>query len=222
MTTATAVKHSRILTDLQGALQRRYDVTVPYCVSQFVSHDSNHLDQLTGVSSDTPEMLLFQQNGDNLDITLFLDNKLLQHIDDKRFRRDWNGSQFDNCCIVLEGVSHFLYLVWNAHYDRQVRLLDVELQAEIDKFVFTSMDTNKAACSHDLIERLFSNVRFRKDLSPDLHKRYQQANQMARVYCEWLSNNFALQMPNRNLTAELARFYRLSGTAKQSYIRKLH
>ena len=36
---------------------------------------------------------------------------------------------------ALEGVSHFMYLAWNAGHDRAVSLLELELQAEIDKYV---------------------------------------------------------------------------------------
>ena len=36
---------------------------------------------------------------------------------------------------ALEGVSHFLYFAWNAGHDKTVSLLELELQAEIDKYV---------------------------------------------------------------------------------------
>ena len=36
---------------------------------------------------------------------------------------------------ALEGVSHFLYLAWNAGHDKPVSLLELEMQAEVDKYV---------------------------------------------------------------------------------------
>ena len=40
-----------------------------------------------------------------------------------------------DCWTALEGVSHFLYLSWNAGHDKPVSLLELEMQAEVDKYV---------------------------------------------------------------------------------------
>ena len=47
------------------------------------------------------------------------------------------ASQLDDLWKVLEGISHFNYLVLRAADDRSVTLLELELQAEVDKFVGT-------------------------------------------------------------------------------------
>jgi len=145
-------------------------------------------------------------------------------------RRDWSGTLFNDCCILLEGVSHFLYLAWNAHYDRQVSLLDMELQAEVDKFVFAALETNALSSigsgnidmdNRDLLERLYQQITYRDELTSDLKRRYETANEYAHMYCTWLTENFSLQHPDRRLAAELARFYRLNGSAKKQHIKNL-
>ena len=40
---------------------------------------------------------------------------------------------------ALEGVSHFTYYAWNAARDKPVSLFELELQAEVDKFVTTGI-----------------------------------------------------------------------------------
>ena len=48
------------------------------------------------------------------------------------------GSRSDNLAdylTVAEGVSHFVYVAWNTGYDKPVTLLELELQAEVDKYV---------------------------------------------------------------------------------------
>ena len=221
--TPDPVRRTRFLKTLQKSLQQRYDVSVPYCVSQLVSHNTDYIESSTGSSPDTPEMLLFRQSGDNLDITLFLDAVLLDDLEEEHHRFHLSGERFDNSCIVLEGVSHFLYLTWNAHHDRQVRLIDIELQAEVDKFIYATLDTDNNESTDRLIKRLYCDVSYRSGLSPVLKHRYEKANALAKLYCDWLSNNFSLQTPTRELSAELARFYRLNGDAKQSHImRHLH
>ncbi len=213
--------HLQFLKLLQEALQQRYDITVPYCISEFVCLNEAHLKQITGhkVKYDsTSEMLIYQQNGDNLDITLYLDTELLKNIEDAQLPKHWAGKTFNSNCILLEGVSHFLYLVWNAHYDRQLSQLDLELQAEVDKFIFAALDARHRDSTSNLLKRLFQEVHYRSTMTPTLKSRYKKANELAHCYCTWLNNEFNLRTPNRQLAAELARFYRLNGAAKQRHI----
>ena len=211
---------TQVLTTIQARLQQRYDVYVPYNVNQFVCHSAAHLQAMGGDNNTSPEMLFYRQDGDNLDISLFIDSELLQSIEAKHLNTDWSGESFNDCCILLEGVSHFLYLTWNAHYDRQVSLLDLELQAEVDKFVFAVLDTEPYDTSH-LLKRLYQQISYRDELSPALKRRYEIANEFAQVYCTWLKDNFTLQPGNRKLAAELARFYRRNGAAKLQHIKEL-
>jgi len=215
------VKPLEVLQKLQTTLQLRYDVSVPYCVSQFVCCNAKQIHKTQNTEEQqpphqSPEMLFYRQDGDNLDVSLFIESELLDQINQSHYR-DWSD-HFNDYCIALEGVSHFLYLVWNAHYDRQVSLLDLELQAEVDKFVFALLDTECNESSEELLKRLFEQVSYRDELTPELQERYEKANDFAYQYCRWLRDNFTLSHPNQALTAELARFYRLNGAAKQRHI----
>src|SRR5437762_13493477 len=49
--------------------------------------------------------------------------------------RRLHAGNLADCWTALEGVSHFLYLAWNAGHDRPVSLLELEMQAEVDKYV---------------------------------------------------------------------------------------
>ena len=70
-------------------------------------------------------------------------------------------------CKVIEGLSHFNYVVWRAGCERALSLLELELQAEVDKFVSTmqlAMDNDDAELVNSLHTRLFSNIRFNEAL----------------------------------------------------------
>ena len=56
-----------------------------------------------------------------------------------------DGENLADFWSALEGVSHFTYYAWNAARDKSVSLFELELQAEVDKFVTTS----KAAAPAD-------------------------------------------------------------------------
>ena len=40
-------------------------------------------------------------------------------------------------CTALEGVSHFVYSTWGLERDMPVSLLELETQAEVDKYAIT-------------------------------------------------------------------------------------
>lgn len=217
-----AATDQSLFRDLQLTLQRRYDISQPHSVEQFISHDAETLRRLTGCKPAAPEMLLVREDGDSMDITLFLDKSLMTSINDRPWHRDWNGEHFNDYCTVLEGISHFVYLSWSAHYDRPVKMLELELQAEVDKFIVATLDV-ETSDTKSLIVRLFENVSYRSTLSAELRQRYRQANKLARHYCKWLDRNFDLSDYNQPLAAELARFYRTSGNEKLRHINmRLH
>lgn len=204
-----------ILGELQGALESRYDLTLDYRVEQFVSHDAGWCEAITGQSPHAEEMLLMREQDDTLDITLYLSEALMQsaEMDEPMPFNDW--------CTVLEGVSHFVYVTWNATHHRQIRPIDMELQAEVDKFVFSAFGNRGIADGDDLpalTQRLFDRVSWVHPADPELTHRYQRANGLARQYCCWLPERFAFAPDNRALYAELARFYRLDGASKIRHI----
>jgi len=214
-------EHIQFLVSLQQALQQHYDIEPPYCISEFVCHSAQTETGTSNCKGTTPEMLVYREDGTNLDISLFLNPSLLIGINNNTCHKQWSGEIFDNGCIVLEGVSHFLYMIFNAHHDRQVSLLDLEIQAEIDKFIFAALNTDYRDSIDELLDRLFCQISYRDDLSTALKQRYEQANDLAHKYCQWLSSSFVLRFDDRELSAELAKIYRLNGTARQQHINQV-
>ena len=201
-----------LVQQLQAFLQERYDVSVPYAVSDFVSHDPALLRQLTGQSSFVSESLLVQQSPDNLDVTLYLDSNILDRANNLITGVDNSVHELDSLNAVVEGVSHALCLFWHAIHDRQIRPIDLELQAEIDKYLLlTRLLPNHHTA---LLEELFEHVKYHACEGSDLHQRYKTANDHASRYCRWLNATYMQEPDEAGLKSELARFYRLSGTDK--------
>jgi len=81
------------------------------------------------------EQLIVAEEGDTLSMALYIDSAVLERLK----RHDpFAGSRRTNLAdylTVAEGVSHFVYVAWNTAYDKPVTLLELELQAEVDKYV---------------------------------------------------------------------------------------
>jgi len=211
-----------LLSKLQGGIEQRYDLRVPYAVHEFVSHDTALLEHMTGKPDAPDEVLLIQQQTDSLEFMLFLASEILERADSALSAGQINDDDLDSVCTVVEGVSHAVCLLWHAHNDRQLRPVDMELQAEIDKFVLLSSLVQQPGDRLRLHHRLFERIRIQAARGTSLYDRYKTANDNAANYCGWLNSVYMNAGDENGLSTELARFYRMSGTDKLHHTRQMH
>ncbi|MFO0723653.1 MAG: hypothetical protein U1E65_07735 [Myxococcota bacterium] len=136
------------------------------------------------------EMLVIVSEEDSTDVGLFLAPDVISGA--TRFLEARAGADhsvnIDDFCVALEGVSHFVYFMFcGATQARPVSLIELELQAELDKFLFLRL-----LCPlPELRERLFARFTLRTGLSAEEQERYQVANARAHRYARWLDEKFA-------------------------------
>ncbi len=116
-------------------------------------------------------------------------------------------------CTALEGVSHFHYLMWNLTRNRRVSLLELELQAEVDKYAsaLTLMTRQRGGYFPAMLHaRLFHHVAFLPCLDAAARRRYEEANRHAARYCRELEERYLRSRRQRPeaWVAELRRFFR--------------
>lgn len=167
------------------------------------------------------EALLIQQHGDELFMSLYLSEALMARLVDDSPLDALHDGNLSDLCLAVEGVSHYLFVSWNAAYDRPVTQVDLELQAEVDKFVAVVrlLERQGLPYSDAVINGLFRAVSFDDGLSPQEQNRYRLANRAAEAYCTNLSERYlsAEGVSTRTFYADLRRFYRLRGEAKLRY-----
>jgi hypothetical protein len=169
--------------------------------------------------SNTEETVLVQDDEDELALSVFLDDEILSRLKDADPLRNLCVTDLNDLWTVLEGISHFNYIVWSAQKNRKISLLELEMQAEVDKFISTLMmalhqeDTELADKMHGW---LFDDIHFNADLNHDQRERYTTANNYAARFCHGFRQRF--QRNNQQGLLELRRFYRLSQHEKISHI----
>jgi hypothetical protein len=199
---------------LQTQLETLYDVAAGHAVDDFLIHDPLLVRRLEAdpAARDVPEKLLVCQHGEELDLALYLEAAVLERLaqDDPLTRL--HGGNLEDFLTVLEGVSHFLYLTWNARHARPVSLLELELQAEVDKYVVAAalLGRQHGRRPDYLHHLLFDAAVFDASLSAVARARYHRANHAARRYCAWLCRRFPDTRSPQALSSELRRFYRLT------------
>jgi len=211
------------LLQLQHHLQQIYAVDIPHRVSDYLITDPELAAQLTGQSpEDAPlEQLLIQQEEDCLALSLYISREITERLAGCTFDQLLEEHYFADFCIALEGISHFVYLTWNATYNRTVSLLELELQAEVDKYI-TAITLPGClahhAASRDLRRQLFMAVGFAPQLNDADRHRYWLANHYADRYCQHLHERFLHPHRPERMMRELRHFYRLPRQEKMHRI----
>jgi hypothetical protein len=208
-----------LLKTLQRGLATLYETHVAYDIYDFLITDRKLAASLEAATKprSCDERLLVQQSGDGLDLSVYIDVGILNVLARDDPTDTLHHGNLNAFLIALEGVSHFQYLSWNAGYDKRVTLLEMELQAEVDKYVTAAALFSRQIMGpvpESLHKRLFTDVVFDATLDADSSTRYRDANHYAAKYCSSLKNRFPRHHHEPSFVNELRRFYRLPQNEK--------
>ena len=209
--------------DIQALLESIYDVSsrcdiadyliTDRCLVKILQQDPN--------AREVSEKLLVSEDGVHLDLSLYLDADVMNRLRSQNPLINLHHQNLADFWLVVEGISHFLYLVWNGYYDRPVTLLELEMQAEVDKFVVALHVLGKQGednVSDELHRYLFEYSRFDHRLNAEHLVRYRHASRYAGKYCKTLYRRFMQRVRRPGMLSELRRFYRLPQSAKIRHI----
>ncbi len=179
-----------------------------------------------GAEPRASEELLVREDGDALDVGLFLDDGVLAAAATSRRRGGGlpGRGHLEGVASAAEGVSHFVYLAVRAGADRPVSLLELEVQAEVDKFALFLLRGWRPGrraplrLSAALRRRLYERVRYLAHLAGDELVRYRTANRLAAGYARWLEARFVRPRDREGLLRELRVTYRRGGADKAGYL----
>lgn len=168
---------------------------------------------------------LVAQEGDEVSVGVVLNEAIGAHLQESDPRERLDSSNLGSFSTLTEEVSHFLYLLFRARSERQVTQLELELQAEVDKYLtalfFLSLQ-NEGAVSTRLRHLLFRRYRLAEGLSAESAERYHEASRLANRYCGWLETRYLRSRRFPDLAREARRFWRLGQREKLETIAALH
>jgi hypothetical protein len=206
-----------VLARVQRGLETLYRVDTGVAVDDFVIDEA--MRDVLAPDRRPREQLLVSEAVGEMSIALFVDPEAIANLvrhDPGRRLDDRNLGDF---LLAIEGVSHFIYAVCCARAERPITQLELELQAEVDKYVTCLLVTDpEVGVSAQLRERLFGEPCYEPDLDGDERARYRAANDNAHRYATWLESAFVVRRRIPEMLGELRRFYRMGLAAKLSTI----
>ncbi len=210
-----------LLGQMQSLLAALYDAPIEHDVHDYLITDAGQAAALqeSATPPGTDEQLLIAETDDGMELGLYLDSAVLERLDRRCPLSALDETNLGDYCTALEGVSHFHYVTWSACCDRRVSLLELELQAEVDKYASALsllLAQREGRFPGELFQRLFEGCRLLPHLTVAERQRYTEAHRCAARFCERLETRFLRRRQARPaaLLAELRSFYRLGSHAK--------
>lgn len=179
---------------IQAALCRLYGIDDAPAVDDFIRPCEGAIER---------EVLLVREDEDGVEIAVHLPKSALDGC---------AQLGFDEVCQVIEGVSHFVFLVERARRELPLTQLELELQAEVDKYVIFVHDPRDVRRFEPhraarVRARLFEAVSYLDPPGTEKGDRYRLANDLAARFAGMLDERFARRGHFEQLLDALRRFY---------------
>ena len=186
---------------VQAALERLYQLDAGMDLAPFIRR----------AEGDEREALLVREDAESMELSL----RVPELSQSRAFDLE-DGQSLDALCQIIEGVSHFVYLTNRAEVQRETTQLELEVQAEVDKYVVLSASVGELteARSRRVRERLFEQVKYVHLAHTDEGQRYRAANDCARRFARRLEREVIAPCRFGELHSELRRFYRMGQADK--------
>lgn len=186
---------------LQRDLEAIYELEPAPPIAPFVRVDPD----------EAREQLLVRESMDGMDIVVVLPLASAEAVLSRGV-----SAELDAYLGAVEGISHFIHLAERARTELPTTLLELELQAEVDKFALLAGEQAPANTVElvSLHRRLYENVRFLHASATEAGQRYRLANGLAaRLWSQLIR-----QGPAALHRETLKRFYRASQAEKISMV----
>jgi hypothetical protein len=219
-----------LLSRLQNLIGGIYDVSVAHDVYDFLVTDRGRLPAAARSGTAEEELIVAQssEGGGEVAMSLYLDPALLIRLAREDPLTRLHAGNVADWWTALEGVSHFLYLAWNAGHDKPVSLLELEMQAEVDKYVASYWLLRRQFPGYfpaELRQVLFARTRVDPRVAAERAELYREASRYAEKFCRRLEQTLARKRHSRShgagdgeVLTELRRFYRLTHARKRALI----
>jgi hypothetical protein len=203
-----------MLRAIQDNLQAVYRVSAPDVRRFLIDHDQL-TEAIGALNREADEWVLVRESPEGLDVAVYVAAAALERLRPLSGPSEAIDDAFPAFCLATEGVSHFMMLFERARRQEPVSMLELEAQAEVDKFIFAALHHPERTTEWHT--RLFRDSCLAQGLCAAERARYTEAARLASAFCEQLC-----AAPHTGALLELLRtFWRASGAQRMDQMRRL-
>ena len=204
-----------VLRELQRRIEALHGSSGTPDVRTFVVDDSAR-GAIAGGRPDVPEQLFVRQDPtdpDGLELALYIAPRIVDRLAGDDPHQRLHAGNLEGYWVALEGVSHFVLVVARANSGRPVTALELEIQAEVDKFVaawrlLSEQGVRPELAARQLMQRLFGHYTLAEPMPRDEADRYNVATRVAQRFCADLAHDFGRDHDQTRAQHAVQRFVR--------------
>lgn len=205
-----------MLADILQHIDRVYDLDLDVDIQDFLV--SSDMCARLGHSSGRASVLVREHEArDEIELGVYIEESELEALSNIDLTDDIHPASFEILVTAIEEVSHFAYLLFSASREKRVTQLELELQAEVDKFITSTLllaSRNHGRVPAGVLDHLFGDFELRCGLDAGARDRYQAAASLASRYCSYVVQQSLGSERLHALLPELRSFYRLTQRGK--------
>ncbi len=203
-----------MLNSIQAQLQAVYRIAAPD-IRQFLIDKDDVTEVLGEEARAADEWVVVREAPDGVDVGVYIAPRFLEQLAAHSHPGEAIPASFQAYCAATEGVSHFLMLFERACRGEPVSMLELEAQAEVDKFVCAVLHHPERQA--EWWSRIFRDAQLAEGLSTEEMHRYTEAARLAGAFCSDLTKT----PHTAALLAVLREFWRDSGAKRLERMRRL-
>lgn len=206
-----------LLEHIKSSLEKLYDIDTGVNIDDYLckDHKASGSDGSVNVFLDSAETTLF--------LSIQLHPRYLRLLQDESFVNKLTRTNILHYYILIEEVSHFVYLIWKCGINdispSDVSRQELELQGKIDRYILLMdffMKQNEGETPAWMKSMLFDNLPLRFESHPE--EIYAMANLFAKKYCSVIEHNFILRGDIDGLLKDVRKLYNYNERNKLNHI----
>lgn len=201
-----------VLGRLQTIIERLHGSHIGLDVRSYLIGDQVRR-EIPGAHEGLVEQLFVREEGESMELALYLDAQVVAQLAGDDPLIHLHSGNLEPCCIALEGISHFVFVAWRASAGRSVSALELEIQAEVDKFaaawlLLQDQGSPLANSAKPLLHLMFQAFELREAVPDSEVERYQIASRVAQRFCSLLASRFGSDHSGSRIERAVQRFAR--------------
>ena len=175
------------------------------------------------LSKRAESLVIYENDDSDITLGLYIDESVLVRLASSK-KKGLTWENISDYCLMVEGISHFIHFIWRVNNQIPTTLLELEMQAEVDKFVICYLQLkgkNSFDTSYKLRNILFNQFHYYDNMKENDKGRYQQANDLGHSYCAFLEEKYIKNGKLQEMVEHLRRFYRLWQSDKIKLIKQV-
>ena len=174
----------------------------------------------TVVNSRSGARVLIRDAGDTLKVSIYYPDALIRELENNDPRLGIHDDNIDLCASFVEELDHFLFIAQNYKSNRPFSLLELELQANVTKYLvlkyFVALQNRSLKLSKFDREYIRHHLFYKRKFDvedPSERKRYEDAGKFGMMYTKHIDH-----LSHEERLRDLRQFSRMTCPSKIRHI----